>query len=95
MAFMPRTPSKARRMAVVGRQQGDADDDGVAIFWRAAAFTLAEGGLSFLVFEEAKCFRVRANRAGRTRTRVFVAANRPRYSGQITPPTCTPRRSIF
>lgn len=51
MAFAPGAPSNARRIA---REAGraDADDDGVAIFWRARAFEPT--GLSFLVLDDPK-----------------------------------------
>ena len=49
MAFAPKVSSNARKFAIKGGNAA-ADDDGAAIFWRAASFTATE--LSFLAMPD-------------------------------------------
>mmetsp|Transcript_261 Transcript_261/g.608 ORF Transcript_261/g.608 Transcript_261/m.608 type:complete len:518 (+) Transcript_261:122-1675(+) len=48
VAFAPNLPSNARRFAMK-RGRGEADDDGVALFWKSGVFELHR--LEFLAFE--------------------------------------------
>ena len=57
VAFVPKTQSNCRKFGLTrpdadGKTRADADDDGVAIFWRVDAFELTD--LDFLAMEDKK-----------------------------------------
>ena len=52
VAFIPKTKSNCRNIGRKGPLGEEADDDGVAVFWRASRFTV--DAIDFIAFDDVK-----------------------------------------